>query len=492
MKPAKWLFIIFCLSLSIRLYFSLSTPHFTDGTSYFHLRQVENILETGLPLYEDPLSYSGRLYIFLPFYHYLLAFFGLFFPIEQIAIVLSAAFMSSLVFVGYLIAKKITGDVSASLITSLILGFLPITFTTVNILDKLDFLLPLTFLLLYLFMNVSERKNVYIFLVGLLVMTLTDTSVIMFVFSLYIYLFLVWIHRMKVLRTEIELILFSTFAVVWISFILFKNAFLAFGPSIILQGVPPFIDSGFTGSTLLGLIYQLGVMPVIAGSYVMYKNLFVEEDRNFYILIAFTFSFLILFLDLIPADMGLIYFSVVLAISFAPFYKIISQYLQKIKFKWLKPALGSVFLLLLIFTSYIPSWSNAMQSAEQAYSPEEMEAFKWLKNTPPDSVILTTPDEGHLVTYMGRKNVVDDNYPFGQEVENKLRDVQSIYTTMFETEALRLLNENRVDYIMFSQRAVSKYNVNSLPYTNDENCFKLVYDGTTKIFEVKCTLREER
>ena len=84
MRYYHWVLIaLFFLTLSSRLFFAFQTPDF-DYDAYFNLRQVEQIKETGLPSYEDDLSYGGRTHYFPPFFHYLLGFFGLFLPIELV------------------------------------------------------------------------------------------------------------------------------------------------------------------------------------------------------------------------------------------------------------------------------------------------------------------------------------------------------------------------------------------------------------------------
>ncbi len=73
--------LVFAFSLGVRLYFAFQSPTFTSGDAYFTIRQVEHIRQTGLPIFEDALSYGGRTYIFPPLFHYVLAFFNLFLPI---------------------------------------------------------------------------------------------------------------------------------------------------------------------------------------------------------------------------------------------------------------------------------------------------------------------------------------------------------------------------------------------------------------------------
>ena len=75
-KPIVVVGGIFLAVLLLRLVLAFMIPEFTYE-SYFHLRQVEHIVETGLPFYQDQLSYGGRELAFLPFFHYLAALFGL-------------------------------------------------------------------------------------------------------------------------------------------------------------------------------------------------------------------------------------------------------------------------------------------------------------------------------------------------------------------------------------------------------------------------------
>src|SRR3989344_4905903 len=99
----------FVITRAARLFFAFSIPTFTYE-SYFHLRQVEHITQTGLPLYQDALSYGGRSHAFLPFFPYAMAFFILFLPLETIARIIPNIFLASITIIVYLITKKITQD----------------------------------------------------------------------------------------------------------------------------------------------------------------------------------------------------------------------------------------------------------------------------------------------------------------------------------------------------------------------------------------------
>src|SRR3989344_738517 len=134
------------------LILTFMVPEFTYE-SYFHLRQVEHILETGLPFYQDPLSYGGRELAFLPFFHYLAALFSLFLPVNLVAKVLPNLLTALLVPITYLISKKITAHEVGSLIAAFITGFLPILYFTNGFVVNTLFL-PLIFIVLYLYLHI--------------------------------------------------------------------------------------------------------------------------------------------------------------------------------------------------------------------------------------------------------------------------------------------------------------------------------------------------
>ena len=65
--------------LSFRLFFAFSTETF-DYDAYLGIRQINEILETNSPVFNDPLSYGGRTLLFSPLFYYLMAFFSIIVP----------------------------------------------------------------------------------------------------------------------------------------------------------------------------------------------------------------------------------------------------------------------------------------------------------------------------------------------------------------------------------------------------------------------------
>ncbi len=494
MKKQTWIWVIFVLALIIRLYFTFQTPYFGDSTSYFNLRQIQHIKSTGLPIFDDNLSYSGRFYIFLPFFHYLLAFFTFFLPILLVAKLIPNIMLCSTIFIIYLISKKITKSENISIMVAMLSGFIPILFKNFNILSVYSLVVPLTFGLLYTFMKITDNKKyIVLFLVLLLTLAMSHQLVVILLLSLFVYLFFVWLEGLKYRRVELELVIFSCFFVIWLSFIIFKNAFLVYGSNLVYQNIPtPLIGKYFLEFNLLEAIYAVGIIPFGAGIFVIYNYIFKEKNRDIYLIISFAITiFLLIWLRLVKLEIGLIFFSIILTILSAKAIERIISYFNKTRFTKHKKKFFAVFFGVFLITSFIPSIYYASESISNSLTGDEFQAYTWIQNnTTEDSVILSTPQEGHYITSISkRKNVIDENFLLQTNVDQIYVDTQKIYSAIFETEALRLLNKYNVDYIILSNNAKILYGIEKLQYI-EERCFTLVYDNSVQIFSVDCIIEE--
>ena len=117
---------VLVLALIIRIILAFYVDNLSYD-SYYHIRQVEHISETGLPDYEDSLSYGGRSLRFLPFFYYFSALIFMIFPFsaEVDALLLGNVLFVCLAVVVYLISKNITRNNYAPLISATIAAFLP-------------------------------------------------------------------------------------------------------------------------------------------------------------------------------------------------------------------------------------------------------------------------------------------------------------------------------------------------------------------------------
>ncbi len=480
------LFLIFMAVLGIRLYFALSIPYFTSDDSYFHLRQIEHIRETGKPLFDDTLSYSGRVFIFSPVFHYIVAFFSLFMPVTLAAKILPNIFASFLVFFIYLIAKKITMNANVALFTAFLSGFVPVFFAeTTTQLTPLSLVVPLIFLLVYALMNITARAWLYCYFAVLVVLAFTHPLVLLFILGLIFYLIIVKLEHLKQSREELEVSIFSIFFVLWAQFIIYKKPLLHHGMSIVWQNIPKdILSEHFSAVTIIGVIYQVGFIPFIVGLYVIYLFLFRKKNKEIYLIMSFAASAgLLLWLRLIELKIGLIFFGFVFVVLFAQGYLQFVLLVKKTKLaRFLILFAALIFVVLVLFSVY-PSLVLTSNSA-QSIVPGEIDALEWIASeTPVHSTIVATIREGNMVAAIaGRKNIIDSNFLMQKDSSVRFSDLKRIYTTILEVEAVELMDKYGADYIYFSDNAKQYYHTSRLKYSGGK-CFKEVYSGSVTIYE---------
>lgn len=486
-----WLIAIFIVTLATRLTLAFIIPNFTYD-SYFDLRQVEQIASTGLPVYNDELSYGGRELIFLPFFHYFMAAFSLIIPLELAAKLIPNILIATLTIIVYFISKKITGHDTSSLIAAFIAGFLPVLFFT-NSFSAEALFLPLIFLAVYCFLNLPEKKYVNLYIILFLIISLTSAATLLIIIGLGIYMLLSFIEHKKINSEEKELVLFSLFSFIWIQFIFFKKVLLTEGAGFIWQNIPsPIIQNYFPQVSILNSILLVSVVPFLIGIIVVYRSLFQTKKSNLFLLISLVIATTFMaWLRFIRFNFSLSFFGIILAILFASFYQDLTNYLERTKL----PLLKKYFLpatLIILAVSIIPTAITASLS-QNTPSSQEIAAFQWLaKNTQKTAGVSALLEEGNLVTYYGkRRNLMDDQFSLVRKVETRFSDLNTLYTTKFQTQALKILDTYSIQYIVLTPAAKQRYQLAGLNYLTPE-CFKRVYEQQTKIYLVKCTLKETK
>ena len=150
----------------------------------------------------------------------------------------------------------------------------------------------------------------------------------------------------------------------------------------------------------------------------------------------------------------------------------------------------SIFFVLIIISSIVPSLSLASDKINQSFSKEEIEALLWLRtNTEKNSIIISTLNEGHLISALAlKRNFIDSNFMFVEDIDQRLEDTSLIYTTTSQTQRIGLLNRYGIDYIYFSDRAKKEYKIQEIPFL-DESCFKKIFSNNhVDIYESLCKI----
>ncbi|MBU4283907.1 MAG: glycosyltransferase family 39 protein [Nanoarchaeota archaeon] len=494
-KEYIWLALIFSLVLGIRLYFAFQTPYFSED-AYFNIRQVENIRNTGWPLFKDDLSYSGRNFLFQPFFQYILAFFNLFMPLNLVCKLLPNIFASSLIFIVYLIAREITKSKGAALFSSFISGFIPIFFAeTVNSVSVFSLVIPIMFFLIYSLIKINKHeKYIGYFIVSIIIIALMHPSAFLLIIALLLYLLFIRLEHLKQRRAELELIIFSTILVIWLNFVIYKNAFLVHGQFVIWQNIPKeLLGQYFSQLNILNALFYIGIIPLVSGIYIIYKYIFKKKNRRIYLLMGFALSTLfLLWLRLIQLKVGLVFFGVILVLLFSKFYSDFILFIDKTRLSRYKTIFIALIFFVFIFNSIVPTISYTTRVIKETPSKNEIDAFLWLKNNSDEKdVVLASLDQGYLINAVAeRKNVIDKNFLLIKDAEQRLENVRIIYTTHYETDAIPLLNKYNIKYIVLSKRSIHDYNIVDLNYRTDKKCFELVYDKEVKIYKSLCRMEE--
>jgi len=478
--------------LGIRLFFAFSTPNFAIDQSYTALEQINNINQNQIPTFQDPLGIENEFFVSPSLFYYILTFFNLFLPIAIVGKLIPQIFASSLVFITYLISKKITKNKNIALLTAGISAFIPIFFknTILNI-SVSTLAVPLFFLTLFFFMNITKHKK-YIpyFLITLILLILTHPIALFLILCLLIYLVLIKAVDLKENKKELELILFSTLLTIWFILLIFKNAFLSHGYSTIWQNVPTeLLYNFFFELGILESIYVIGIIPLIFGSYIIYKYLIKRKKRDLYIFSSTILcAFTLMWFKLIKSNDSLMILGISLVIVSSQYYKDFLKYMSKTKLHFKKAYLPTL-LIILVLTSFLPCISYANKQKEGAITNKEIQALNWLKeNTPEDSIVVSLYTEGNLITSIAqRKTLINSNFLSIKNSNQRYEGHKVIYSSIFSINALELLEKYNINYIYFSPRAKEFFNLEKIPYVYEE-CFPLVYDDIIKIYQIRCTI----
>ncbi|MFP4424272.1 MAG: hypothetical protein ACLFP2_03480 [Candidatus Woesearchaeota archaeon] len=489
------LILIFLVFLSVRLLFAFQVETFSDDNSYFSLRQVEHITSTGFPLYDDDLSYGGRIQLFCPLFYYILAFFNLFLPIIFVGKLVPNIIASTIIFPAYLLIHDVTRNQKLSLIMSSLVAAVPIFFSqTVNHISPMVLIFPLTIFMMHCFLNINKSHTyVKLFIVSILVMSLSHITSYVVISGLLAYLLLLKLEKVRQTKAETEIILFSVLFVFWTQFIIFKRAFLEYGPSILLQNIPEQVRIHMQQIVVLDILTLVGIIPLLGGMYIIYKYSFHEKKRPIYIILSFFIVIAVFIMtNLIPLAIGLVFAALLITVLFSQSAKLVLLFIERSKFSNLRKLVILLFSLGYAFTIIVPAFHFAAIEIENSHTSQEVEAMEFLKEkTPPDSVILTPYNLGHFLNYHAkRKNVADGNFLLIENINQRFEDIEEIYKTNFETEAINLLNKYSVDYIYISQRVKDFYGIQRVDYITDQNCFRLVFEKEdVQIFRSMCDLR---
>lgn len=489
LKPAYIVFLLFAITLALRLYFAFQSPYF-EYDSYFSIRQVESIKETGLPIFNDPLSYGGKTVIFSPFFHYLLAFFSLFMPVTLAAKIIPNILISLIVPIVYLISKETTKSRNVALVTSVFAMFIPAIATTVHLVKNISLMLPLIFFTYYCLIRINKKSYLYLFLVFTTLSALTSPLSLILIFAFWLHLLLLRLEKAKEKRTAYEAIVFSSFLILLIQFMIYKKAILMHGFGVIFRNMPgEMLASYFSQITIIKVIAMVGLIPFVLGLYEVYKFSITRKEHQTSAIISFVICMaVLLFFKLVEFNTGILFLGVGLTILSGTSLKAFVNYVKKTHFSDLAKYAVVVVLFLFLLTSVKSSFFNI--GIDRSVSEGQIDALNWIEgHVSENATIAATVEEGYLVTAVAkRKNIADKNFLMTKDTEAKYQDIKTIFTTKYETTAIELLERNNAHYILLSPNAKNKFGIADIEYVN-ERCFDLMYDKVVQVYRLKCGIK---
>ena len=487
-KTQNILVLIFLLVLFARLYFVFQTPDF-DNSGYLVKRYVESIIETGKPITHDTLSYNGRDVLYSPLYYYILALFSMLLGVVFTLKLIPSIFISSLVFVVYLLSKKIISNDSLALFLALMSGFIPVVFSDTLLNASIyTLVVPIMFYLVYLFISLDEdKKYINRFILFTFLLNFLHPSAFLFSIGLLFYFVLSNTEKVKLSNLKEEAMILNLVATFFIQFLIYKKAFLEYGFSVIWNNVPYQILGDYFNFNILGMLYRVGTLIAIFGLIGIILGI-VNKKQNLFFISSFSLAiFIPLWLRLIEPKVGLIFLSTSLLIASAFTFNLFLNYLQKTKLPNYRLSFLIIVIFLIVVSLAVPSFVFAQKNVvENVPTPYEKLVLNWIKeNALPDVTVVSPLGKGHYVSGIAKKRtVMDDNFLLAPDTSERYKDIKLLYSTKSEVTALEIIKKYNIDYIFIPVE--TELENGRIVWTDDTGCFKGIFFGTPKVYQVVC------
>ena len=491
-SPYVWLIAIFVLVLAFRLFMVFQTPHF-NYDAYFTLRQVEQIKTTGLPLYDDPLSYGGKSQMFAPFNYYLLVAFSFMIPLDIVAKILPNIFASLLVILLYFFSFKHTKDTKISLLIAFMAGFIPIFFFDINAISVNYTAILLIFAIIYCMTRINEKRYTEYTLILMFLLVLTTPLAFVLIIGFLFYLIFLKLENQEIEIKEIESILFFIFLVFWVNLLMYKQAFMTHGLLAIWQNIPiTFLSNIFSRVTFFEAFFTIGLIPLFFGIAAVYMAFQKAQNKSVILLTGFLVGvFILVWFKILDLITGLVFLSVTLVVLSAFSLKNFTNFIEKTKMNKYENIILAAIVLLCIVTALIPSYIVTKDRIREVPQSQDIRVLIMAQEAlPKNAVILSTLEEGNLVAYYAkRKNVADTNFMLIPNINQRTNDITTVYTTKFETVAVGIMNTYEAKYLFVTKYARTKNNIEEPAYIGDVACFQLPYiSQDAKLYYLKCKI----
>ena len=484
-KYQAGLFLLFFLILGFHLYVSFSHGSLTYG-SYGDVRQIESILENGLPFFTDANVAGEPVFSFTPLYHYILAFFSLFLETELVLKVLPSIFVSSTSIIAGYVSFEATKDEVASLISGFLAGTTPaLVVYTSNSSSVLSLLIPAFLLFIYLFIQLNRKTYYLKYLIALIVfLTFLHPWSIFLALSLIAYYLIVSAQNLRIGKREPEIITFFFFFVTWLTLVMNRQALEMHSLNALVGNLPtPRFDSIYPFFDLQLFIDGVGFISLILGLIGSYLYFVESKNKTVTLLVSASLLITVLMITrLIDVRFGFSYIGVLVSVLSAYVIRDFRNQISSYRYRFAETIfISAVIILALFFT--IPTVMNSFEVASNGPSEDDVKGYEWSSMNIDDATFMTLPDEANAFIHHSNHSVVMNDVYVGRHSEQRIEDIREAFNERFETDLVRVTDDYGVTHIL-----VSEYN-NMSGLRVGDGCFNLVYNETAKIYEVTCDVR---
>lgn len=469
----------------LRLTFALSSGSLTfDG--YQHARYADEILETGTPLREDPLSFGGREHAYSPLYYYLMAPFALVMGTELALKTIPNIFYLAAIALVYLIAHEVSRNRTASILAAVLAALTPITFSQyINNGSPYTLAIPLFLGIVYALLKPEKRLPLLVVL-GISLSLVSPISLLL-LGGIIIFLLIMSLEGLKTEDSYLEILFFLLFFSLWTVMVFFKKVFFTKGIASIWSYIPSSVLSTYYSSfTLVTAIGTIGALPLLFAAHAAYHSLFLQRKKRAILVLAMILMITTaLIAKVVPLESGIVLLTFLLSALSAHSIAILLRYFEKTKAPKLQYLALTIVLFFFLFASLFPALSLAQNTARDTPTEDHYTVAEFLRN----ETVLAAPKEGFFFQYYDIATMTDTDFLLVEDAEQKYSMTQEVYRARFVLPVLEASQKHGFGYIVFSPIAQEEYARERLLFLGD--CFRPAF-GTQdiEVFEVICDVKK--
>jgi hypothetical protein len=470
----KPLIFIVIVAFFLRILLATQAPGL-EYQAYSTVNQVEHIKDTGLPLLTNELSGDTENGVAYPLYAYIIALSTLFLP-DNLAYIITPNLIAITLHIAiFYLILELTNNKQLSLLGSAASIFIPSYITaTLLTLSSLSLAVPLLLVFVTLFLKLrktKENRNVLLFV--FVVLAFTHPISLLCIPFLIISVILSTIRRSRDEVIQQEFALFAILFLTWLYILLYRKSLATIGVKTIFGNLPAAaMQTVYMHVSLTALATAVGIVPFGLALYAAYRE-GVAHHIGIQATIALALStVLVIIAKLVPLETGLAVFSVVCVVLAAVGLQHLHQYSKALRRTTLPLITGVILLVMFLFTSVLATVTAGVEQALQAAPNEVLEAAYWLKeNSPPGSLVLTRPEQGHLIEAVANRPVyIHTDYLSLPDAAQRYSIAQGIYAGSRPGYAAR---QEHIEYILSDEQLTDK-------------CLNTVYTKGVYVAKVLC------